>query len=130
MTSYMRDNFERFGNYISIDVIHSSICNAKDFCYITSVIKNEIGKIYVVCDSFFRNLMMLIHLFWFIDQNMPSSRKNQVYTIFSDEFMTKSILDLIYMNDNFIFYDHFHLKMNLEKALLSKWIVLKPLKKK
>ena len=53
MTSYMRDNFERFGNYISIDVIHSSICNAKDFCYITSVIKNEIGKIYVVCDSFF-----------------------------------------------------------------------------
>ena len=24
MTSYMRDNFERFGNYISIEIMHSS----------------------------------------------------------------------------------------------------------
>ena len=39
MTSYMCDNFERFGDYISIDVMHSSICNAKGFCYITPVIK-------------------------------------------------------------------------------------------
>ena len=29
MPSYMRNNFERFGDYISIDVIHSSICNTK-----------------------------------------------------------------------------------------------------
>ena len=42
MTSYMRDNFERLGNYISIYVIHSSIC----------VIKNHIGKINVVCEGF------------------------------------------------------------------------------
>ena len=40
--------------------------------------------------------------------------------------MTKQILDSIGMNDIFIFYDHFHLKMNLEKALLSKWFFLKP----
>ena len=38
MTSYMCDNFERFGNYISIHIIHSSICNAKEFCYIAPVI--------------------------------------------------------------------------------------------
>ena len=31
MTSYMRDNFERFGYYISIDVMPLSICNAKCF---------------------------------------------------------------------------------------------------
>ena len=60
----------------------------------------------------------------------PLREKNQVYAIFSDEFMTKPILDSIGMNDTYILYDHFHLKMNLEKALLSKWIVLKPLKKK
>ena len=53
MTSYMCDNFERFGDYISIDVMHSSICNAKVFCYITPVIKNEVGKINVVCEEFF-----------------------------------------------------------------------------
>ena len=40
--------------------------------------------------------------------------------------MTKPILDSIGMNDAIIFYDHFNLKINLEKALLSKWIVLKP----
>ena len=45
MTSYIRDNFERFGNYISIYVMHSSIENAKEFCYISPVIKDEIGKI-------------------------------------------------------------------------------------
>ena len=44
ITSYMRDNFERFGNYISIDVMLSSICNAKEFCYIAPIINNEIGN--------------------------------------------------------------------------------------
>ena len=29
MTSDMRDNFERDGNYFSIDVIRSLVCNAK-----------------------------------------------------------------------------------------------------
>ena len=50
----------------------------------------------------------------------PLREKNQVYAIFSDEFMTNSILDSIGMNDTIIFYDHFNLKMNLKKALLSK----------
>ena len=36
MTSYMRDNFERFGNYLSIDVIRSSVCSAKKLLYCTS----------------------------------------------------------------------------------------------
>ena len=40
--------------------------------------------------------------------------------------MIKPILDSIGMNDTFICYDHFHLKMNLAKTLLSKRIVLKP----
>ena len=70
---------------------------------------------------------MLIHLFWIhCSRYALFEKKNQVYAIFSDEFMTKPILDSIGMNDTFIFYDHFHLKNNLDKALLSKWIVLKP----
>ena len=52
MTSYMRDNFESFGDYISIDVMHSYICNAKSFCYIAPVMINEVGKINVVCEGF------------------------------------------------------------------------------
>ena len=46
---------------------------------------------------------------------------------FSNEFMTQSILDSIYMKDTHIIYDHHHhLKLNLEKALLMKWKVLQP----
>ena len=44
MTSYMRDNFERFGNYILIEIMHSCVCYAKEFCYTTPVIKNKVGK--------------------------------------------------------------------------------------
>ena len=40
--------------------------------------------------------------------------------------MTGSILNSISMNETHIFYDHFHLKANLEKSLLCKWKVLKP----
>lgn len=39
MTSYTCDNIERFGNYLSIDIIHSSIFNTKEFCYIATVVK-------------------------------------------------------------------------------------------
>ena len=128
MTSYMRDNFERFGNYLSIDVMHSSICNSKEFCYIAPVVKNEIDKINVVCEGFVYSetndayIFVLESLF----KMCPNRVKKNVYVIFSDEFMTNSILDSIGMSDTFIFYDHYHLKMNLEKSLLKKWNVLKP----
>ena len=52
MTSYMRDNFERFGNYLSIDVMKSSISNSAEFCYMPPVVLNEIGRINVVCEGF------------------------------------------------------------------------------
>ena len=42
MISYMRNNFERFGNNISIDVMKSQVCNAKFFCYIAPVVLNEV----------------------------------------------------------------------------------------
>lgn len=52
MTSHVRDNFERFGNYISINIMHLSICNAKVFYDIAHVIKNEIRKINCECEGF------------------------------------------------------------------------------
>ena len=35
--------------------------------------------------------------------------------------MTKSIIDSMGIYETFSFFDHFHLEMNLEKSLLSKW---------
>ena len=49
ITSYMRDNFERFGNYLSIDVMKSSISNSSELCYMAPVVLNEIERINVVC---------------------------------------------------------------------------------
>ena len=49
----------------------------------------------------------------------PRRTKNEVYAIFSDEFMTKSILNSIDMNETHIFYDNFH-------SLLCKWKILLP----
>ena len=52
MTSYMKDNFECFRNYLFIDVMRSSVSNAKEFCYIAPVVLNKIGRINVVCEAF------------------------------------------------------------------------------
>ena len=52
MTSYMRDNFDRFGNNISIDVMKSQLCNTKKICYIAPVVLNEVEKMNVVCEGF------------------------------------------------------------------------------
>ena len=121
MTSYMRDNFERFDNYLSIDVMRSSICNTKEFCYIAPVVLNEVGHINVVYEGF---VITETHdAYTFILESlfqMSSSRsKENVHAIFTDEFMTQNILDSIEMQSTRIFYDHYHLRLNLEKALLS-----------
>ena len=42
MTSYIRDNFKIFSNYL----------NTEDFCYIAPVVLNKIGQINVVCKRF------------------------------------------------------------------------------
>ena len=41
--------------------------------------------------------------------------------------MTQFILDSMNMKDTHIFYDHYHLKFNLEKSFLMKWKVLRPI---
>ena len=56
----------------------------------------------------------------------PLSGEKDVHAVFSDEFMTHSILDSIDMIDTHIFYEHYHLKFKLEKALLMKGKVLQP----
>ena len=86
MSSYMRDTFERFGDYISINIMHSSICNAKEFCYIAPVIKNEVGKINCVCEGF---IISETHdAYTFI---LDSLFKMCPHAVFSDEFMNQFI---------------------------------------
>ena len=55
----IRDNVERFGNYLSVDVMRSSVCDAKELCYITLVVLHEIGKINVVYEGFLLHKLMI-----------------------------------------------------------------------
>ena len=41
--------------------------------------------------------------------------------------MTQKIIDSIGIQNTRIFYDYFHLKLNLEKSLISKWNCLFPI---
>ena len=96
------------------------------FCHIAPVVLNEVRKINIVCEGF---VISKIHdAYCFILNSIfkicLGRGGKEVYTIFSDEFITKFISELIEMNDNQIFYDHFHLKLNLEKSFLCKWKIL------
>ena len=65
----------------------------------------KIGKINVVCEGF---VISETHdAYCFILNSLfkmcPRRKRNEVYAIFSDEFMTKSILNSIDMNETHIF---------------------------
>ena len=98
----MRDNFERFGNYISIDVMRSSVSNAKEFCYIAPVVLNKIGRINVVCEGFVitENRDAYTFILESLLQMSSTRSKDNVHAIFADEFMTQNILDSIGMKKN------------------------------
>ena len=122
----MKDDFERFGNYLFIDVMRSSISNTTLFYSIAQVVLNEIRRVNIFCEGFVITenhdayTFILESLF-----QMSSTRSNEnLHTIYADAFMTKNILDSSGIQNTRIFYDHFYSKLNLEKALISKWNIL------
>ena len=102
MTSYMRDNFERFRNYLSIDVMKSFISNSAEFCYMVSVVLIEIGRINVVCQGFVitENHDTYSFILESLFQMSSKRSKENVHAIFADEFMIQNILDSIGMKKN------------------------------
>ena len=105
MISIMITNFERFGDLLSIDVMRSSISNDNFFCYIAPVVKNEIGKINIVCEGFVISEIHDAYIFTLesLFKMSPSRTKENVYTIVSDEFLIQPILDSMNMNNILIF---------------------------
>ena len=89
----------------------------------------DIGRINVVCEGFVitENHDAYTFILESLFQMSSTRSKENVHAIYVDEFMTQNILDSIGMKNTRIFYDHFHLKLNLEKALISKWNVLSPI---
>ena len=93
------------------------------------VVLNEIGRINVVCEGFVitENHDTYTFILELLFQMSSTRSKENVHTIYADEFMPQNTLDSIGMKNTRIFYDHFHLKLNIEKALISKWDVLSPI---
>ena len=59
----MHENFERFGNNISIDVMKAQVCNANFFNYILPVVLNEVEEIKVVYEGFVISETHDVHCF-------------------------------------------------------------------
>ena len=91
MTSYMRNTFKRFGNYLSIDVMRSSVSNAKELCYIAPVLLNEIERFNIVCEGFVitENHDAYTFILESLFQMSSSQSKESVRAIYVDEFMTQ-----------------------------------------
>ena len=115
LTSYMHDKFERFDNYLSIDIMHSSICNAKEFYYIAPVIKNEIGIMNIVCEGFTNIPSYWNHCLRCVIYGVTLG----IYNIFR-RIHEKNPYFIRWSCTKLSFFYHLHLKMNLEKLLLSK----------
>ena len=102
--------------------MRSSVSNTTELYYMAPVVLNESGRVNVVCKGFAitENHDAYTFILESLFQMSSKRSKENVHAIFADKFMTQKILDSIGMKKTRIFYDHFHLKLNLEKALISK----------
>ena len=62
MSSYMRNNFEKFGNYLTIDEMRSSVYITKKFGYIPPVVMN-LCKSFVITENHDTYTFLLESLF-------------------------------------------------------------------
>ena len=85
--------------------MRSLVCNIKDFCYITPIVKNETGEINIVCEGFVITATRNVYAFILESMfKMCSLRsKYNIYAILSDKFMKKSILASMRMSNIFVF---------------------------
>ena len=109
--------------------MRSSISNTTELCYIALVVLNEIGRVNVICEDFViaENHNAYTFILESLFQMSSTRSKENVHAIYADEFTTQKNLDSIGMQNTRIFHDHFHLKLYLEKALISKWNFLSPI---
>ena len=97
ITSYMRNNFERFETYVYIDVMRSSVSNAKELCCIVPVVLNKIRRVNVVCEGFVitENHDAYTFILESLLQMSSSRSKENVHAIYVDEVMTQKFLILL-----------------------------------
>ena len=110
MTATMRNNFERFGHYISLDVMQRSI-NPYAWPYLAITVLNELKQVCVICESLMlseRN-EAYISVLDFVFDSASARKRDEVHVISGDGFFDESVVTMFDLPKAVYIKDYFHL---------------------
>ena len=121
-TGVMRGNFERFGNYLSVDTMHRDL-NKDGWVYLAGTILNELNEsqVCIECIALGERQevydFMLEHLIKF----SPGMPIENVHCVSSDAFLGKAYFKKFFPEAKYI-RDRYHLLENIKKNVtLHRW---------
>jgi len=95
--------------------------------YIAPTIINDLKKLCVICEAIVAGetndayIFILRSLF----KMAPGRKPSDVHSVYSDEFLNRSVLDNTGLGHAKLFYDHYHIRKNHEKIIAGMWIHLR-----
>ena len=110
MTATMRNNFERFGHYISLDVMQRSI-NPYAWPYLAITVLNELKQVCVVCES----LMLLerneayTSVLNFVFDSASARTREEIHVISVAGFFDDSVVSIFNLPNAVYIKDYYHL---------------------
>ena len=112
-TSVMRSNFERFGSCIFLDAMKKAT-NTHLYNYIAPTVQNEFRNSVVACEAMVaaERTDAYIAILNGLTEMSPGRSKQNVFSIFADEFIDKKVLIGSEFKNARLFYCHKHLKKN------------------
>ena len=118
MTSTMRYNFERFHCCVFLNAMRCKT-NFHLWPYISIVIVNELGESQPVIEGFFTSEIdqAYIILVQSALQMAPNVDPKIIQAVFADQYFTQDIIISFGLIIAKLFYNHYHLRLNQEKAL-------------
>ena len=114
----MRSNFERHSTYICLDAMKRKT-NVNLWPYMAITMNNEHNKVVVACESLMIAERHDAYIFLICSALMmaPKVTPDMIKVCFSDELVTTATLSSASLSKTKLFYDHYHLKLNMEKNL-------------
>ena len=118
MTSVMRSHFEKFNVCLFLDAMRRKT-NVHLWPYMAVVIVNEMGEAHPVCESIIMSEVEQAYVFLVKSalEMAPNVDPNNIRVVFGDQFFTPPLIQLTRLTNAKLFYDHYHLYLNQQKAL-------------
>lgn len=109
-TATMRGNFERFGDYICLDVMKREL-NHLHWPYIAMSLRNELEKVCVCAEGIVAAEKDNAYKFLvnFVLENSPGRDKSRVYVLSGDGFFSQEMIESWGLQSTHFIDDHWHL---------------------